>query len=161
MVERGITHVVIDTTSYNSSDIFEFNVIQEQIIDTAFWKHYRGIQFLTGALSFSFQSASGFDIDSPLTYFRIGSVVLFAVLEKVDFVKDLQVALTFPHATYVHAFLYWFSINLPFFSILIYFWSKKQIDKFLPAFIGYAEILNVGPKNEGEKVGDIIGLVEK
>ena len=29
IAERGVTHVIIDTTKYNSSNVFEFNVMQE------------------------------------------------------------------------------------------------------------------------------------
>ena len=121
MVERGVTHIVVDTTKYNGSEAFEFNAIQEQIIETDFWRHYKRLQALTGALAYGLQSVMKFDFDSTLTYTTIIMVLGFSALEKVDFIKDIQVAWTFPHASATHAFLMWISITVPTFSVLFYF----------------------------------------
>lgn len=56
MVERGVTHIVLDTTNYTGSEVFEFSVIQEQIIKTDFWRHYMNVQTLTGCLAFGAQA---------------------------------------------------------------------------------------------------------
>ena len=73
---------------------------------------------------------------------RIASVILFGMIQKLDLLKDIYVALTLPHANLTHAFLYWFSINFPIFSLLIYFWSTNQRKQFIPSFIGFGEIFN-------------------
>jgi len=40
MVERGVTHIILDTTMYTGEDTFELMVMQEQIIETHFWRQY-------------------------------------------------------------------------------------------------------------------------
>jgi len=50
-----------------------------------------------------------------LTYVGIALVLLFSALEKVDFVKDIQVAWSFPHASPSYMFVLWLSITIPTF----------------------------------------------
>ena len=121
MVERGITHLVIDATKYNGSEAFEFDVIQELIVETTFWRQYRCLQPLTGLLAYGVQSVQTFDIGSLLSLAGLTAVAVFSLLEKVDFVKDIQVAWAYPHASALHAFLMWFSISVPLFTALLYF----------------------------------------
>jgi len=92
------------------------------MVETAFWKNYKYIQFLTGALSYALQMAEEMSFNDELNYLKIVKIVVLAVIEKFDFIKDLQVAATFTHASKVHAFFYWMSINLPTFSVLLYFY---------------------------------------
>ena len=159
MVERGITHLLIDTTSYTGTETWEFQVIQEQIVRTAFWRHYMRIQMLSGCLSFALQVVRGFRFDGALTYAGVAAVVAFSTLEKVDFLKDLQVAWAFPHASPAYAFLMWVSITVPTFSLFFFFLSIGRWKQFAPAFLGYAELMREQP--DGEKTGDFLELVQK
>ena len=43
MVERAITHVIIDSNPYIGDESIEFEVIQEQYVETEFWWHYKQI----------------------------------------------------------------------------------------------------------------------
>jgi len=89
MVERGITHILIDTTNYTGDRAWKFEVMQEQIVRTDFWKHYVRIQMLSGFLSFGIQTVRSFGFDSAVTYTGVAAVLVFSSLEKVDFIKDI------------------------------------------------------------------------
>jgi len=52
MVERGITHLIINSTNYDDDMIYKFSLIQEQMVNTDFWKHYKYVQSLTGFLGY-------------------------------------------------------------------------------------------------------------
>ena len=56
---------------------------------TDFWRHYQVIQTASGVLSYATQVVLGFNIEEALTYKRIVMISVMAVLEKVDFVKDI------------------------------------------------------------------------
>ena len=141
MIERGITHLVIDTSAYTGSEAYEFKVIQEQIPETEFWVHYRCLQTLTGVLAYGYQSVQPFDVNRLMTHVGIAVVLGFSLLEKVDFFKDISVAWSYPHSSATHAFLLWFSISLPVFSVLFYFVYIGEWYNFLPSFFGYAEVM--------------------
>ena len=126
---------------------------------TAFWDHYVRIQGLSGLLSFALQAVKNFGFDSSLTYAGAAAVLAFASLEKVDFVKDIQVAWSFPHACATYMFLLWLSITIPTFTVLSYFVSIGSWKQFFPSFFGYTELLREAP--EGEKAGDFLDLVRK
>ena len=64
-----------------------------------------------------------------------------AILEKIDFVKDIYVASVMPHATIYHAFIFWLSVNLPTFGILFYFYTIDRLDLFSQTFFGYTELV--------------------
>ena len=159
MAERGVTHILIDTTNYTGDTTWKFQVMQEQIVRTAFWDHYVRIQGLSGILSFALQAVKNFGFDSTLTYAGVAAVLVFSALEKVDFVKDIQVAWSFPHASPAYMFVLWLSITIPTFSVFFYFLSIGSWEKFLPSFFGYAELLREAP--EGEAAGDFMDLVRR
>ena len=52
MVERGITHLIINSTNYDDDMIYKFSLIQEQMVNTDFWIHYKNVQALTGFLGY-------------------------------------------------------------------------------------------------------------
>ena len=112
---------------------------------------------LSGFISFSLQSVRGFGFDGALTYPGVVAVLVFSSLEKVDFLKDLQVAWAFPHASQAYAFLMWVSITVPTFSLFFFFLSIGRWKQFAPAFLGYAELMR--ESQDGEKTGDILELV--
>jgi len=53
----------------------------------------------------------------------------------------------------------WLSITVPTFSLLFYFVYIGAWEKFLPAFLGYAEVMR--EQEDGEKAGDFVELVQK
>ena len=110
------------------------------MVETEFWKHYKQIQFTTGVLSYALQFVEEIHFEDELSYFRICKIVILAMIEKFDFIKDIQVAATFKHSSKYHAFLYWMSINLPTFSILFFFYMIGKLNRFLPSFLGYSEL---------------------
>ena len=92
---------------------------------TDFWKHFQVIQTTSGILSFLTQTILGFNIEEALTYKRIVMISVMAVLEKVDFVKDIQVA-ALPHKNQTNAFLMWMSIYTPTLTVFIYYIYIKK-----------------------------------
>jgi len=68
-------------------------------------------------------------------------IIAMAILEKIDFIKDIYVAAVMPHASVYHGFIFWMSICLPTFGILFYFIAINRMDQFLPTFFGYTELI--------------------
>ena len=68
-------------------------------------------------------------------------IIFLAILEKIDFLKDIYVAAMIPHATILHAFIFWLSINLPTFGILFFFYAINKLEQFFPTFFGYTELI--------------------
>jgi len=128
MVERGITHLVINATHYDDDEIYEFQLIQEQMVCTDFWIHYRYVQVITGLMGYGLQASSKFNMQNQLTTFWMFVIVSMAILEKIDFIKDIYVAAAIPHANVRNAFVFWMSINVPTFGILFYFWALGRLD---------------------------------
>ena len=67
-------------------------------------------------------------------------IVILAMLEKFDFFKDIYVAAYIPHASWGNAYIFWISVNVPFFGILFYFYSIDRLDQFIPTFFGFIEL---------------------
>ena len=82
-----------------------------------------------------------------------------AVLEKVDFAKDLQVA-ALPHKNHTNAFSMWMSIFVPLLTILFYYIVIKRYLEFVSNFFGFAEVWSLSPSNNKE-AASVIGLVER
>jgi len=55
MIERGVSHVIIDASTFASNETIYFTVMQEQMVQTEFWHQYKQIQLITGALSYALQ----------------------------------------------------------------------------------------------------------
>jgi len=64
-----------------------------------------------------------------------------AVLEKIDFIKDIYVAAFVPHASRRNAFIFWLSVCLPTFTTLFFFYAINRLDQFFPTFFGYCEVI--------------------
>jgi len=43
MIDRGISYVIIDSTNFMTTETIQFTVIQEQMVETEFWKQYKRI----------------------------------------------------------------------------------------------------------------------
>ena len=87
-------------------------------------------------------------------------ILVLALLEKVDFIKDLQVA-ALPHKNHTNAFLMWLSIFAPFFTILIYYIYIKRFIEFFSNFFGFAEVWSLSSSPNNEEASSVIGLVER
>lgn len=113
---------------------------------------------LSGCLAFALQSVKGFTFDNAVSYIGVAVILAFSALEKVDFVKDVQVAWAFPHASSHYAFLMWLSITLPTLTLLSYFVYLGEPEKFLPSFLGFAEVMRE-QTDDDVKAGDFMALV--
>ena len=140
MVERAITHIVVNSTNYFVDKKFTFLIMQEQFVETDWWFHYKIALVLFGTLSFGFTVMSKFNITSQLTIFGILFIILVAFFEKVDFIKDIYVAACMPHANIINAYINWCSITVPFFGNLSYLYAIDRLDQFIPAFLSLIEL---------------------
>ena len=78
-------------------------------------------------------------------------IVIMAVLEKIDFIKDIYVAAFVPHASRKNSFIFWLSVNLPTFTTLFFFYAINRMDQFLPTFFGYSEVIKDNDENDANQ----------
>ena len=79
-------------------------------------------------MGYGLQASSKFNMQNELTTAMMFVIGGMALLEKVDFMKDIYVAALVPHANVWNAFLFWLSINVPTWGILFYFYALGRLD---------------------------------
>ena len=93
-----------------------------------------------------------------MTYFKVAEIIFLVLLAKYDLIKDIQVAATFTHANTYYAYLFWASINVPFWGILLYHYLANKVKEFPANFLGFAELQQ---SKEEKEAGTFIGVVSQ
>ena len=52
MVERAVTHILVNSTGYFGDDVYTFQIMQEQFVETTWWWHYKILLVLIGSQSY-------------------------------------------------------------------------------------------------------------